>query len=167
MNENSPLIKSLQSRFGGDIIETTVFSDEVTHLVKKDSLLDIMRFLKSEDSLKFNFLSDVVGVDLFPEDKKTDRFEVVYHLFSISRKHRIRLKIRLDLDEKAPTVTELWHSANCAEREAYDMFGIEFDGHPDLRRIYLAHDWEGFPLRKDYPLRGYKDEFNPDGEEKE
>jgi len=79
---------------------------------------------------------------------------------------RLRLKVRVGEGEEVDSVTSVWRSAGWAEREAYDMFGIVFKGHPDLRRIYMPEDFEGFPLRKDYPLRGYKDEFNPNGEER-
>ena len=108
------------------------------------------------------YLSDVCGVDYYP---KTPRFEVVYHMLSINKKLRLRLKVRLAEGEKVDSVTGVWRSANWYEREAFDMFGIEFEGHPDPRRIYLAEDWEGHPLRKDYPLRGFKDNLNPNGEE--
>jgi len=87
-------------------------------------------------------------------------------LKSIAKKHRVRLKVKLDDGETIPSVTAIWSAANWAEREAYDMFGIRFEGHPELRRIYMPEDWDGFPLRKDYPLRGYKDRYNPYGEEK-
>ena len=157
------LIDRVKSKFGTSIIDTYVFKDEVTHLVKKESLLDICRFLKEDGELQMNFLVDVLGVDWYPSKP---RFEVVYHLYSIPRKHRLRLKVKVEEDEKVPSVTSIWRSANWAEREVYDMFGVVFEGHPDLKRIYLPHDWEGFPLRKDYPLRGYKDEYNPYGEEK-
>ena len=93
-------------------------------------------------------------------------FEVVYHLYSIPNKYRLRIKVRVREDEKVPSVTSVWRSADFAERETFDMFGIVFDGHPNLKRIYMPLDWEGFPLRKDYPLTGFKDEYNPFGVEK-
>ena len=111
-----------------------------------------------------NYLVDVIGVDHYPE---TPRFGVVYHIYSISRKLRLRLKVRLNDGETVPSGTSVWPGADWPEREAYDMFGIVFEAHPDLRRIYLAPDWEGYPLRKDYPLRGYKDRYNPFGVDKE
>ena len=83
-----------------------------------------------------------------------------------SQKHRIRVKVRVRADEPVPTVSDLWQGADWPEREAFDMFGIVFEGHPNLKRIYLPQDWVGYPLRKDYPLRGYKDRYNPFGEEK-
>lgn len=163
IKQGSIVVKKIKEAFAGSILETAIFRNEVTHVVKKDALLDICRFLKGDKDLKMNYLSDVVGVDYHP---RTPRFEVVYHLYSIPRKHRLRLKIRVEDNEKVPSITGLWKAADCAEREAFDMFGIIFEGHPNLKRMYLADDWEGFPLRKDYPLKGYKDEYNPFGEDK-
>ena len=158
------LINKLTERFGDAIIETSVYKDEVTHLLDSRALVSICAFLKNDSALRFDYLVDVIGVDYTPA---VPRFEVVYHLYSIPKRHRIRLKIKADEGESVPTVTGIWPGANWPEREAYDMYGIVFDGHPNLRRIYMAADWEGFPLRKDYPLRGYKDKYNPFGEEKE
>ncbi|MEE9614287.1 MAG: NADH-quinone oxidoreductase subunit C [Thermodesulfobacteriota bacterium] len=162
--EDSILVKKIRKVFGSGILETATFRGEVTHLIKKEALLDICAFLRSEADIKMNFLADIVGVDRHPEKP---RFEVVYHLCSFETKQRIRLKLRVEEGEAAPSLTGLWRSAACAEREAYDMFGIVFDGHENLRRIYLSEDWEGFPLRKDYPLKGYKDRYNPYGEDKD
>lgn len=161
---DSILIKNIKTRFGPSILDTIIFRDEVTHLVKKDSLIEICNFLKDDPALQFNFLSDIAGADYFP---KKPRFEVIYHLYSIPKKHRLRLKVTIGADETVPSVTSIWKSADWAEREAYDMFGIDFEGHPNLKRIYMPEEWEGFPLRKDYPLKGYKDRYNPFGEEKE
>lgn len=157
------LVNKVKNTFRDDILESSVFKGEVTHLVDKKALKAICNFLKTDPELKMNFLVDVLGADYHPE---APRFEVVYHLYSIPKRHRVRLKVKLNEDEPAPSVTSIWPGADWPEREAYDMFGIVFEGHPDLKRIYMAEDWEGFPLRKDYPLRGYKDRFNPYGEEK-
>jgi len=159
----SLLVKKIKDRFGGDILETTLFRGEVTHVVEKDALVEICRFLKQEPGLQFKFLSDVLGVDC---RKALSCFEVVYHLYSIPNKYRLRIKVRVREDEKVPSVTSVWRSADFAERETFDMFGIVFDGHPNLKRIYMPLDWEGYPLRKDYPLTGFKDEYNPFGVEK-
>ena len=157
------LVKKVKDNFRHDIIETTVYKGEVTHLVDIKSLRAVCNFLKTDPDLRMNFLCDVLGVDYFRE---TPRFEVVYHFYSIQRKHRIRVKVRVAENEAVPSVTHLWPGADWPEREVYDMFGIVFEGHPNMKRIYLAHDWVGHPLRKDYPLRGYKDRYNPYGEEK-
>lgn len=158
------LIDNLKQRFEDGIVATSRYKDEVTHLVSKSALLSICEFLKTDPALQMNYLVDVIGVDYAPA---SPRFEVVYHLYSIPRKHRIRLKVKIEESESLPSVTGIWPAADFPEREAYDMYGIIFDGHADLKRIYMPHDWEGFPLRKDYPLKGYKDEYNPFGEEKE
>jgi len=164
IEEDSIIFKKLKQAVGPAIIETILYRGEVTFVIDSKDLLDVCRALKGDDDLRMNYLSDIAGVDHHPE---TPRFAVVYHLYSISRKIRLRLKLRVADGESVPSLTPLWNSASCAEREAYDMFGIVFEGHPSLRRIYLPDDWEGFPLRKDYPLKGYKDEYNPYGEEKE
>ena len=158
------LIDNLKKRFKDGITATSLFKDEVTHLVTQTALVKICEFLKTDPATQMNYLVDVIGVDYTPA---LPRFEVVYHLYSISQRHRIRLKVKVDDGQSLPSVTGIWPAADFPEREAYDMYGIIFDGHPNLKRIYMPSDWEGFPLRKDYPLRGYKDEYNPFGEEKE
>jgi len=162
--DKKSLLMDVAATFRDDVIETTVFRGEVTHLVKKRAIKGLCGYLKMAPGLKMNYLVDIAGVDYF---EREPRFEVVYHLYSTLTNLRLRLKVRLDDGEAIPSVTDIWRSANFPEREAYDMFGIIFTDHPDLRRIYLAEDWEGFPLRKDYPLRGYKDKYNPYGEEPE
>ena len=107
-------------------------------------------------------LSDICGVDHYPE---TPRFEAVYHLYSLPNRWRVRIKCRLGDPPEVPSVTGVWRTANWHEREAWDMYGIRFLGHPDLRRIYMWEGFEGFPQRKDFPLRGYKDKLNPFGAE--
>jgi NADH-quinone oxidoreductase subunit C len=159
--DESLLVSGLKERFRDSILETKIDREEVTHLINKERLVNICMFLKSDSRLRFNFLSDLLAVDYHPQ---VPRFEVIYHLYSIPHKHRLRLKVKTDEDEKVPSVTHIWRSADWAEREAYDMFGIVFDKHPNLKRIYMPGDWDGFPLRKDYPLRGYKDRYNPFGE---
>lgn len=163
-SKESILIKPLEERFKDGIIETSIFKDEVTHLVRNTALISICKFLKTDPAMGMNYLVDVIGVDRSPA---SPRFEVVYHLYSIPQRRRVRLKLKVAEGESVPTVTGVWPGADFPEREAYDMYGIIFDGHPNLKRIYMAPDWEGHPLRKDYPLRGYKDQYNPFGEEKE
>ncbi|MFQ5900304.1 MAG: NADH-quinone oxidoreductase subunit C [Thermodesulfobacteriota bacterium] len=135
-----------------------------TAVINRNGIVEVCRFLKNDPESKFNYLTDICGVDYLPEKP---RFMVVYHLYSISFKHRLRLKYGVDEGEDVQSVTGIWKTANWHEREAYDMYGITFKGHPDLRRIYMWDDFEGYPLRKDFPLRGYKDEYNPFGEEKD
>ena len=157
------VISRVRARFGASVLDSSVERGEITLRVDKSALLNICRFLKDEADLQINYVADICGADYHPE---TPRFEVVYNLVGITRKIRIRLKVRLSDGESVDSMTGVWHGADWPEREAYDMYGIIFDGHPDLKRIYMPNDWEGFPLRKDYPLKGYKDQYNPYGEEK-
>lgn len=128
---------------------------ETTIIVPREHLVETCSFLKATPRLEFNLLSDLCGFDRGPEEEP--RFEVNYHLFSTTRYHRLRLKVLLnEEDTHVPTVTTVWRTANWHERETYDLFGVIFDGHPDLRRILLPDDWQGYALRKDFPLRGYE-----------
>jgi len=126
---------------------------EVTLIVPRTSIVDVCWFLKAE--CDFNMLADLCGADRGPEEDP--RFEVNYHLFSTKHFNRLRLKVLLSDDEpNVPTVVGVWKTANWHERETYDLFGVIFDDHPDLRRILLPSDFDGHALRKDYPLRGYE-----------
>lgn len=126
---------------------------EVTIIVSRESIVDICAYLK--DSQGFDMLADLCGADRGPEEDP--RFEVNYHLFSTTHHSRLRLKVLLSEDEASvATVSGLWKTANWHERETYDLVGVKFDGHPDLRRILLPSDFDGHALRKDYPLRGYE-----------
>jgi len=149
---DSPALKALQEKFPQTILEVSFHAGETTVLLRKESLLEVCRFLKEESALKMDFLSNLCGVD-FPD--REQRFEVVYHLFSVSRHMRINLKVRAAEGEKVPSVTGVWRTANWHEREAFDLLGIPFEGHPDLRRILLADGWQGHPLRKEYPVKGF------------
>jgi NADH/F420H2 dehydrogenase subunit C len=121
----------------------------------KDRVIDVLRFLKTEAGFEYAFLSDLTATDEY-ETGAEKRFEVVYQLSSIARGWRIRVKARVRDGESLPTAVPLWEAANWAEREVWDMFGIRFEGHPDLRRILMDPRWVGHPLRKDYPIRGYQ-----------
>lgn len=128
---------------------------ETTVVVPRSHIVEACQFLKATPGFDFDFLADLCGFDRGPEEEP--RFEVNYHLFSTTRHHRLRLKVVLDEeDAHVPTVTGVWRTANWHERETYDLFGVIFDGHPDLRRILLPEDWQGHALRKDFPLRGYE-----------
>jgi NADH-quinone oxidoreductase subunit C len=127
---------------------------DATWFVPADRIVEIATFLRDDPELEFRMLSWLGGVDLLP---RQPRFEVVYHLLSIARHARVVLKVALDeASPRVPTVTGVWPTANWHEREAYDFYGIEFVGHPDLTRILLPDDWVGWPLRKDSPL-GYQE----------
>ena len=128
--------------------------DEMTIYLVRESIREACVLLRDDPACPFNFLSDVTCVDWYPAEP---RFEVVYHLLSIPRKERVRLKVRLDsADPAVESVTSVWPGANFFEREVFDLFGIRFTGHPYLRRILMPEDWEGYPLRKDYPVEGYR-----------
>ncbi len=166
ISEDSHIVQLLKKVVGTAALSHTIHRGELTFEIGKDDLLDVCNAVKSDESIKLDFLHDVVGMDYLDLDDGP-RMGVIYHLYSIQNAFNLRLKVRLDDGEHIPSVTGIWRAADWAEREAYDLYGIVFDGHPDLRRIYLAPDWVGYPLRKDYPLKGYKDEYNPFGEEKE
>lgn len=151
--DNQDQLKVLQDRFGAEIVEWKEQGGELTVVVEPEAIVRVCRFLRHEPELGYDFLSSVTGVDLGVE--ADPRFEVVYHLYSLSHHHRLRLKVRVNEDESVPTVTGVWKAADWYERETYDLFGVEFEGHPDLRRILMPDDYEGHPLRKDFPLRGY------------
>jgi NADH-quinone oxidoreductase subunit C len=142
------------------ILETTEAFGETTLIAEPSQIVDLCRYLK--DSEKFIRLSAVTAVDWHPEEP---RFEVVYHLHSIERNQRLRIKCRLSGNSgtdqhpgepEIESVTAVWRGADWYEREVYDMFGIRFRNHPNLVRILMPVDWEGYPLRKDYPVHGYK-----------
>ncbi len=142
-------IEKLKSKFGGRLGEAVEFRGEWSIYVSKADLIEVLKFLKTEPGCEFNFLSDLTSVDLFSQKP---RFEVLYHLFSIPLKHRLRVKVKIEEEEKVPTATAIWNAANWHEREVYDLMGIVFEGHPDLRRILMRDEWVGHPLRKDFPL---------------
>jgi NADH-quinone oxidoreductase subunit C len=127
---------------------------EMTLWIKAGTIRQVCTLLRDNPDCPFNFLADITCVDWFPAEP---RFEVVYHLLSIPKKERVRLKVRLGADSPSvASITSVWPSANFPEREVFDLFGIRFDGHPYLRRIMMPEDWEGHPLRKDYPVEGYR-----------
>lgn len=151
----SPPVAALQREHPEWIVEVITAFGETTIITAREYIVAACSFLKTTPELEFNFLADLCGVDRGPEEEP--RFEVNYHLFSTAKHHRLRLKVLLAEDDaRVPTVTGVWRTANWHERETYDLFGVIFDGHPDLRRILLPDDWEGHALRKDFPLRGYE-----------
>lgn len=136
------------------IAEVIESKGETTIVVPADELLRISEYLATDPALLFSFLSDISAVDRFPLEP---RFEVNYHLVSLEKQARLRLKVRLPgRDPAVHSVTPVWPTANWHERETFDLFGIRFDGHPDLRRILMPDEWEGYPLRKDYPVTGFR-----------
>ena len=151
MGEIQIAVKKLQEKFPASVLEVTTFRGEVTVTVSKGEIFEICKFLHSDPDLQFHLLTDLCGLDFFPQ---TPRFGVVYHLCSLKNNQRLRLKTRVGEMESIPSVELIWKVANWYEREAYDLFGIRFENHPDLRRILLWDGYEGYPLRKDYPAEG-------------
>ena len=151
----SPLVTALQRERPEWISEVIYAFGETTIIVPREHIVAACSFLKTWPEGQFNFLADICGADRGSEEEP--RFEVNYHLFSTTKFHRLRLKVVLnEEDTHVPSVAGIWRTANWHERETFDMFGVIFDGHPDLRRILLPDDWQGHALRKDFPLRGYE-----------
>jgi NADH-quinone oxidoreductase subunit C len=148
----SLVLQRLRERFADALLEVRVWRNETTVIFGCPELVQACRFLKDDPDLAFDFLSDVTAVDRLQLPESRPRFEIVYHLYSLPHKRRLRLKVRVDEGEAVPSVTPVWETANWHEREVFDLFGIPFEGHPDLRRILMPDDWEGHPLRKDYPV---------------
>ena len=147
----SDVIQRVCEQFGDEVLDSHDQHGDDTVVVKADRLVEIVRFLRDDPKLKMEMLSDLTGVDYL--GKKEPRFEVVYHFYSLSLNHRLRLKVGADDDDPVvPSVVSVFKSALWMEREAWDLYGIKFDGHPDLRRILLYPEFEGHPLRKDYEM---------------
>jgi NADH-quinone oxidoreductase subunit C len=144
------VLKKVSKKFKQFVLDSHSQCGDDTIIISRDGLREVMTFLRDDSDCTFEMLVDLTGVDYLP---RQPRFEVVYHLLSISKSHRLRVKVRLEeADPRLDSISDLWGSANWAEREAFDMYGILFDGHPDLRRLLMYEEFEGFPLRKDYPL---------------
>jgi NADH-quinone oxidoreductase subunit C len=148
----NPIAQKIKERFPGEFLEAKEYRGQLAVTVQKDRIVEICRFLHDDPELAFNHITDVTAAD-YPNDE--ERFEVIYHFYSISKNQRIRLKARVrEEDCTIDSVAGIWQGANFMERETYDLMGIRFNGHPDLRRILLTDDFEGHPLRKDYPVEG-------------
>lgn len=148
MNE---LHLKLKEKFPEAVLETHNHRGDETAVVKRENLLEIARFIKTNPEWGMNVLMDLTAVDGSALGWES-RFEVVYHFYSLAQNHRLRLKVRVgEKDAHVPSLVELWPIANWLEREVWDMFGISFEGHPDLRRILMYPEFVGHPLRKDYP----------------
>jgi NADH-quinone oxidoreductase subunit C len=160
--EDSPEYALLDARFHEDIVESRLFRGESTVWVKPENIIAILTALRDDPSTLYNFLSDLTCVDLLKVRKSDEepRFQVVYNLYSLATFKRFRLNALVDDNAKIDTVEGVWPASNWLEREVYDLFGIVFLGHSDLRRIQLPDDWVGHPLRKDQPLGGEEVEFS-------
>ncbi|GJQ57820.1 MAG: NADH-quinone oxidoreductase subunit C [Candidatus Scalindua sp. AMX11] len=155
MSEDSFTIENrLRIRFPKAVLKVKSFKGEQTIYIDKDSIVAVSQFLRDDEGLDFDFLTDLCGVDTTSLDKGNS-YEIVYHLYSIKKNHRVRLKVKISTSNPVvESVTGIWKTADWHEREAYDMFGITFEGHPNLVRILTPDGFEGHPLRKDYPLKG-------------
>jgi len=150
--EDDITVRRLRAAFPEAVLAVTDFRGQLAITVAPQRIVEICGFVKTDRDLRFNQLLDVTAVDYLA---RVPRFDVVYHLLSHSRKARLRLKAPVpDADPRLPSISGLWQAANFAEREVYDLMGIRFDGHPDLRRILLPEHWEGHPLRHDHPVGG-------------
>lgn len=150
--EENIAVQKLREAMPEAIEEVSSFRDQVTVRIFKDHWVAACTLLRDTPGLEFDFLTDLTAVD-YPTRPK--RFDVVAHVYSMTQNHLLRVKTAAADGETVPTLVSVWKAANWEERETFDMFGIVFEGHPDLRRILLAEDWEGYPLRKEYPLAGY------------
>lgn len=154
MNLDELVVEKIKTAVPDAVEEVADFREERTLFIKKDQLKDVCLLLRDDEELQYNFLSDICADDLLPE---FPRFAVSYHLYSIPKNHRLRLRVWVeDPDEGVETVTTVWPIANWLEMEVWDLMGINFQGNNNLRRLFLPEDWQGHPLRKDYPL-GYEE----------
>jgi NADH-quinone oxidoreductase subunit C len=137
------------------VAEVVEFRGETTIVVPREFLRSAAELCREDPKLRYNFLTDATCVDRYPAEP---RFELNYHLVSIPRQEKVRLRVWVSGNDPAvDSLVPVWPGANWLEREIFDLFGIRFSGHPDLRRILLPDDWEGHPLRRDYPVEGYRD----------
>ncbi len=148
-------VEAVRSKFGEAVLEVVEHRGETTILLPPDKVPAVARFLRDHPALRYNYMADLTAVD-WPA--REPRFDVVYHLLSMDTRAVVRLKTRVgqpgEEHPAVPTISNIWPTANWYEREVYDLFGITFTGHPDLRRILMPEDWTSHPLRKDYPLTG-------------
>jgi NADH-quinone oxidoreductase subunit C len=149
------ILQRLKSRFGPAVLDTHERLGDTTVLLDRGALFEALQFCRDEADLAFDVLMDLTAADYLKYAGREDgpRFEVVYHLYSLAHNHRVRLKVRVDEDDAVvPSAVELWPIANWLEREVWDMFGVRFSGHPDLRRLLMYEEFVGHALRKDYPI---------------
>jgi NADH-quinone oxidoreductase subunit C len=146
---SSPLVEALKEKFGDEIVKSFSFIGQNQVQVKKDRIVEIMTFLRDNDVIPFEYLVDETAVH-WPKDEE---FEIVYILYSFAKNERLRVKTRIKEWEEIASVFSVWSTADWLEREVYDMFGVRYANHPNLRRILLPEDWVGYPLRKDYDQR--------------
>lgn len=154
--DNAQLQSAIEQCLKDAELEFTEFAGELTLRVPSEAIVETCTQLRDAADLRFNYLSDLTALDFLNQGREP-RFDVVYHLYSIEHHHRLRIKAGVPEDNAIiSSVAGVWRGADKAEREVFDMYGIEFDGHADLKRILMPDDWEGHPLRKDFPLGGGK-----------
>jgi len=147
----SDQIDRINSKYKGVILDSHDFRGDQTITVQKNTLIELFKFLRDDPELDFKFLMDLTAVDYL--NRKDNRFEVVYHFYSLKHNDRLRVKVPVSEDDcTIDSVSSLWKTANWYEREVWDLYGIKFNGHPDMRRILLYEEFKGHPLRKDYPI---------------
>ncbi len=152
--QQEQIAEKIKERFPEEVLSVSSFRGNVSVTLRKDKIVKICQYLHDEPTLCFDYLVDLCGVDYIG---KTPRYEVVYHLYSMRHYHKIRLKVPIGEGESVESVTRIWKAADWNEREAYDLVGIRFAEHPDLRRILMPEDFVGHPLRKDFPLKGMQE----------
>jgi NADH-quinone oxidoreductase subunit C len=151
MSDNGSQLEAIRAKLAAAVLDAEAFRGDDIVVVRREGLLESIRSLKEDPALAFDFLSDLTAVDYL--GKKEPRFEVVYHLLSLKRHRRVRIKVPVpEAGAGVDSLVPLWKAADWMEREVWDMFGIRFRGHPDLRRILLYEEFSGYPLRKDYPV---------------
>lgn len=163
-----PIVARLREQFGEEAFRDEEINGQLIVRAEPGRLLELCAFLRDDAALRFDHLADVTGVDYLlynpdggpPGEGRTPRFDVVINLYSIALNHRLRIKVGVDEGQSVPSLVGLWPSANWAERETFDMYGITFDGHPNLTRILTPDDWQTHPLRKDFPLIEEEIEFS-------
>jgi NADH-quinone oxidoreductase subunit C len=154
--DGGAILEHLRARFGQAILETHDFRGDHTAVVDRRALSDLLRFCRDDEALRFDLLMDLTAVDYskYPGREDGPRFEVVYHLYSVAHNHRLRLKTAVDEDDAVvATAVPLWPIADWFEREVWDMFGVRFEGHPNLKRLLMYEEFVGHALRKDYPIQ--------------
>jgi NADH/F420H2 dehydrogenase subunit C len=149
--KHDALIEAVNSRFGDGVSDVDRSFDNLVFVVNKSVVHDVLAFLR--DDHQFDLLLDIAGVDGLKLGDRKERFDIEYILYSVARDHRVQVRVTVPEDDMdVPTATDLWQSANWGEREAFEMYGFNFVGHPCLKRLLTHHEFEGFPLRKDYPI---------------
>ena len=151
--ENAKIVELVKAKFPEAIIADQECCGDLQLTVNQDDFIEVMKFLHDDEQLAFDLLIDILAIDN-SERRRKPRFEVVYVMISMESFDRLLVKLPVAEEEEVPTVTGIWYSADWAEREVYDMMGIRFAGHPDLRRILTWDDFEGYPQRKDFPVEG-------------